>query len=245
MVGTVGRTDLLGDKHAAARRQPLPCRAPRDPDPARGARRAPDPRCRLLLLGSVWIAAHHDDRRRARHQPAAPDHRRARVRRTPGRFDGIVPHLLPGAPRTEPTGPPPPRRGPGPAATHTRRCCPPRRRWRCACRCPPCQRLRRRPPGRCDLQRAAPAVRLPGSGGPSTLDTPIAFLVDDDQDRTELARRALTVGHDHLLGEVDGGIGAWTAASLLARRGHRHPTVLGGGPDDWHRSTGRAFETGR
>jgi len=145
------------------------------------------------------------------------------------------------------------------------------------------------------------------------LDTPIVFLVDDDQDRTELVRRALTVGHENLLGEVAGGIDAWTAgghptasipmvgpeavaptvldvrqdgewqaghlpgaqhvelgavrtmplpagavttmcghgeramtaASLLARRGHRHLTVLDGGPDDWHRSTGRALESGR
>lgn len=145
------------------------------------------------------------------------------------------------------------------------------------------------------------------------LDTPIVFLVDDDQDRTELARQALTVGHEHLLGEVAGGIEAWTAAghptasiplvgpeamaptvldvrqdgewqtghlpgaqhvelgavrdmplpdgpvttmcghgeramtaaSLLARRRHHHLTVLAGGPDDWHRSTGRALETRR
>jgi len=36
------------------------------------------------------------------------------------------------------------------------------------------------------------------------------------QDRSELVRQALTVGHEHLLGEVCGGIDAWAAAG--------HPT---------------------
>lgn len=144
------------------------------------------------------------------------------------------------------------------------------------------------------------------------LDTPLLFLLDDDQDRTELVRQALTVGHEHLLGEVGGGIDAWraaghptasipvvgpeamaptvldvrqdaewkaghlpgavhvelgavrtmplldgpvtvmcghgeramTAASLLAIRGHAHLTVLAGGPEDWHRTTGQRLETG-
>lgn len=144
------------------------------------------------------------------------------------------------------------------------------------------------------------------------LDTPLVFLLDDDQDRTELVRQCLTVGHEHLVGEVDGGIDAWTAAghptasvplvgpdavaetvldvrqdgewqtdhlpgaehvelgsvravpppdgpvtvmcghgeramtaaSLLATRGHAHLSVLDGGPDDWHRTTGLPLETG-
>lgn len=49
------------------------------------------------------------------------------------------------------------------------------------------------------------------------LDTPLVFLLDDDQDRTELVRQCLTVGHEHVLGEIDGGVGAWTAAG--------HPTA--------------------
>lgn len=144
------------------------------------------------------------------------------------------------------------------------------------------------------------------------LDTPLVFLLDAVQDRTELVRQALTVGHEHLLGEIDGGIEAWvaaghptasipvvgtgamaptvldvrqdgewrtghlpgavhvelgavpamplpegpvtvmcghgeramTAASQLARRGHLQLTVLAGGPDDWHRSTGQLLDTG-
>jgi rhodanese-related sulfurtransferase len=145
------------------------------------------------------------------------------------------------------------------------------------------------------------------------LDTPLMFLLDDDQDRTELVRQCLTVGHERLLGEIDGGIDAWTAAghptasiplvgpeamagtvldvrqdgewraghlpgakhvelggipdgplpdgpvtvmcghgeramtaaSLLATRGHAHLSVLDGGPDDWHRTTGHSLEVGR
>lgn len=44
------------------------------------------------------------------------------------------------------------------------------------------------------------------------LDTPLVFLLEDGQDRTELARQCLTVGHEHLVGEVDGGIDGWVAA---------------------------------
>jgi glyoxylase-like metal-dependent hydrolase (beta-lactamase superfamily II)/rhodanese-related sulfurtransferase len=46
------------------------------------------------------------------------------------------------------------------------------------------------------------------------LDTPLVFLLDDDQDRADLVRQCLTIGHERLLGEVDGGIEAWTAAGL-------------------------------
>jgi hydroxyacylglutathione hydrolase len=35
------------------------------------------------------------------------------------------------------------------------------------------------------------------------------------------------------------------AASLLARAGHQHVTVLDGGPEDWADTTGAALETGR
>lgn len=34
-----------------------------------------------------------------------------------------------------------------------------------------------------------------------------------------------------------------SAASLLETTGHRHTTVLLGGPDDWAASTGRRLET--
>ena len=46
------------------------------------------------------------------------------------------------------------------------------------------------------------------------LDTAIIFLLDDDQARDDLVRQSLRVGHEHLLGEVDGGFAAWTAAGL-------------------------------
>lgn len=37
----------------------------------------------------------------------------------------------------------------------------------------------------------------------------IAFVLDDDQDRVELVRRCLDVGHENLAGELTGGITAW------------------------------------
>jgi rhodanese-related sulfurtransferase len=41
---------------------------------------------------------------------------------------------------------------------------------------------------------------------------PIVFVVDDDQDRDELVRQCLDVGHERLVGELAGGIDAWRAA---------------------------------
>jgi rhodanese-related sulfurtransferase len=43
---------------------------------------------------------------------------------------------------------------------------------------------------------------------------PLAFVLDDDQDRGELARQCRTIGYDHLLGELAGGMAAWRAANL-------------------------------
>lgn len=43
-------------------------------------------------------------------------------------------------------------------------------------------------------------------------DTPIVVVVDADQDRAELVRHARNVGYDEVLGELNGGIDAWTAA---------------------------------
>jgi hydroxyacylglutathione hydrolase len=42
------------------------------------------------------------------------------------------------------------------------------------------------------------------------IDTPLVFVLDPDQDRADLVRQCLDVGHEHLLGELDGGIPAWT-----------------------------------
>ena len=43
-------------------------------------------------------------------------------------------------------------------------------------------------------------------------DSPLAFVVDTDQDREDLVRQCLDVGHEHLVGELTGGIDAWTAS---------------------------------
>lgn len=46
------------------------------------------------------------------------------------------------------------------------------------------------------------------------LDQPVVFVLDDDTDRADLVRQCLTVGHEHLLGELDGGIATWVDAGL-------------------------------
>lgn len=73
------------------------------------------------------------------------------------------------------------------------------------------------------------------------LDTPVVFLLEDDQDRTELVRQAMTVGHEHLLGEVDGGIAAWPPPAI---RPHPSPSSA---PPPWRRpsSTSARTENGR
>jgi glyoxylase-like metal-dependent hydrolase (beta-lactamase superfamily II)/rhodanese-related sulfurtransferase len=43
---------------------------------------------------------------------------------------------------------------------------------------------------------------------------PLVFVLDEDQDRGELARQCRTIGYDHLLGELTGGMAAWQAAGL-------------------------------
>ncbi|MDW3178655.1 MAG: MBL fold metallo-hydrolase [Acidimicrobiia bacterium] len=47
-------------------------------------------------------------------------------------------------------------------------------------------------------------------------DRPLIFVLDDDQDRADVVRQCLDVGHENLLGELDGGIDAWTAAGRPA-----------------------------
>lgn len=46
------------------------------------------------------------------------------------------------------------------------------------------------------------------------LDRPVVFVLDDTVDRTHLVRQCLTVGHDAVLGELDGGLATWTGAGL-------------------------------
>jgi glyoxylase-like metal-dependent hydrolase (beta-lactamase superfamily II)/rhodanese-related sulfurtransferase len=48
------------------------------------------------------------------------------------------------------------------------------------------------------------------------LERPVVFVLDADTDRTDLVGQCLAVGHDTLLGELDGGIDTWTSAGLPA-----------------------------
>jgi hydroxyacylglutathione hydrolase len=47
---------------------------------------------------------------------------------------------------------------------------------------------------------------------------PLVFVLDEDQDRGELARQCRTIGYDHLVGELAGGMTAWRAAGLPQAR---------------------------
>jgi rhodanese-related sulfurtransferase len=40
------------------------------------------------------------------------------------------------------------------------------------------------------------------------------FVLDEDQDRGELVRQCRTIGYDHQVGELAGGMAAWRAAGL-------------------------------
>jgi glyoxylase-like metal-dependent hydrolase (beta-lactamase superfamily II)/rhodanese-related sulfurtransferase len=46
------------------------------------------------------------------------------------------------------------------------------------------------------------------------LDRPVVFVLDEDTDRADLVRQSLTIGHEAILGELDGGLDTWTAAGL-------------------------------
>jgi glyoxylase-like metal-dependent hydrolase (beta-lactamase superfamily II)/rhodanese-related sulfurtransferase len=45
-------------------------------------------------------------------------------------------------------------------------------------------------------------------------EQPLIFVLDDDQDRHDLVRQCLDVGYEHLAGELDGGMTAWRVAEL-------------------------------
>lgn len=47
---------------------------------------------------------------------------------------------------------------------------------------------------------------------------PLVFVLDASQDRADLVRQALTVGYEHLAGELAGGMVAWKAAGLPVAR---------------------------
>jgi hydroxyacylglutathione hydrolase len=44
------------------------------------------------------------------------------------------------------------------------------------------------------------------------LDRPIVIVASEHQDRDEIVRRCLDIGHDEIVGEIDGGLHAWRAA---------------------------------
>ncbi|MGH9191193.1 MAG: MBL fold metallo-hydrolase [Acidimicrobiales bacterium] len=46
------------------------------------------------------------------------------------------------------------------------------------------------------------------------LDRPVVFVLDDATDRADLVRQCLTIGHEAILGELDGGLATWVAAGL-------------------------------
>lgn len=56
-------------------------------------------------------------------------------------------------------------------------------------------------------------------------DTPLVFVLNPGQDRSELVRQCLDVGHEHLVGELAGGIDAWAAS------GRTLPTIAVVGAD--------------
>jgi glyoxylase-like metal-dependent hydrolase (beta-lactamase superfamily II)/rhodanese-related sulfurtransferase len=64
------------------------------------------------------------------------------------------------------------------------------------------------------------------------IDRPVVFVLDADTDRIDLVGQCLAVGHDALLGELDEGMDAWTAARLpvesipLIPAAHMTDTVL-------------------
>lgn len=49
-------------------------------------------------------------------------------------------------------------------------------------------------------------------------DQPIVFVLDDDQDRAELVRQCLDIGHERLVGELAFGIKNWTASDRTHER---------------------------
>ena len=46
------------------------------------------------------------------------------------------------------------------------------------------------------------------------LDQPVVFVLEAGTDRVDLVRQCLTIGHDAILGELDGGMTAWRAHGL-------------------------------
>ena len=65
-------------------------------------------------------------------------------------------------------------------------------------------------PGRCRT-RCGRRLRA-GSGWLVDPDRPLLFILDPDQERADLVGQCLDVGHENLIGELEGGIDTWAAA---------------------------------
>jgi glyoxylase-like metal-dependent hydrolase (beta-lactamase superfamily II)/rhodanese-related sulfurtransferase len=57
-------------------------------------------------------------------------------------------------------------------------------------------------------------------------DRPLVFMLDDDQDRAELVRQCLSIGYDNLAGELDGGIKAWSVDEVPETVGLVEPDAI-------------------
>ena len=57
---------------------------------------------------------------------------------------------------------------------------------------------------------------------------PLVFLLDPDQDRADLVRQCLDVGHENLVGELAGGIDAWAASRPVSAIPLVDPTAMAG-----------------
>ena len=237
MVGTVGRTDLLGpEPRDDLTRAAVPRAARPDHDAARRPARLPDPRRRLVLL-------------RARRDANAPRRSDASARRTRccaiddedtfvdarARRPRHVPAVLLTPARGEPARPAPLRRAAG-----TRRARPRRvpRRDRATARSS--STPGRSPRSRQATCRGALSIELrpvfaSWLGWLVDAERRLVFVLDDDQDTHELVRQCLDVGYEHLVGVLDGGMRTWTDAGLPIaidparrtrrdrRHGHRRP----------------------
>jgi rhodanese-related sulfurtransferase len=57
----------------------------------------------------------------------------------------------------------------------------------------------------------------------------LVFVLNDDQDRSELVRQCLKIGYENIVGELAGGMAAWSAAGLSASQTDLVPAARLGG----------------